>query len=157
MKAGKSLALATATVALGAGLAVTAPSAQAEPAARSVVTQTADLDTGVGHGIQASWKRIWGPYKHTPTKYWPTGDFVPRSNALGVHARCWNGGDGTKLKIDIVRSSDKKVIAKGGWGVCTGDWMNVDTFRASPNQKHYMRIYLSGKPHTIEARAYHKV
>ncbi|POX42045.1 hypothetical protein C3489_38120 [Streptomyces sp. Ru71] len=103
---------------------------------------------------RGSWHLIWGPKKHAPTKYWATPDFVPRSSTLGVNARCWNGGDGTKYKIDVVRTSDKKVVKKGGWGYCNGGWMTVQT-SARSGTAYYMRIYLKGKAHTVEAKAYY--
>ncbi|MDX3383203.1 hypothetical protein PV682_17255 [Streptomyces niveiscabiei] len=152
MTARKSLALATATVALGTGLAVAAPAAQAAPVA-PVAQSTATSQTGAA-AAKASWHLIWGPKSHKPTKYWATPDFVPRSSTLGVNARCWNGGDGTKYKIDVVRTRDKKVVKKGGWGYCTGNWMTVKT-KASSGTAYYMRICLKGKAHTVEAKAYY--
>ncbi|WP_370421942.1 hypothetical protein AB8O64_27560 [Streptomyces sp. QH1-20] len=143
MRTRKSLVLAMAAVALGSGLAVATPAAQAEPSSKPAV--------------QASWVLIWGPVSHAPTKYWATADYVPRSKVLGSNARCWGGEDGTDLRIDVVRTSDKKVVKKGGWGRCNGGWMNINMSDARPGTSYYMRIYLRGKAHTIEARAFHKI
>ncbi|WP_327328072.1 hypothetical protein OG735_40280 [Streptomyces sp. NBC_01210] len=154
MYARKSLALATATVALGTGLAMAAPAAQAEPAQQSAPTAQAAATRTDASAAKAGWHLIRGPKSHTPTKYWATPDFVPRSGTLGVNARCWNGGDGTKYKIDVVRTRDKKVVKKGGWGYCNGGWMTVKTGAAS-GTSYYMRIYLKGKAHTVEAKAYY--
>ncbi|MGA4862277.1 hypothetical protein [Streptomyces lavendulocolor] len=154
MHARKSLALATATVALGTGLAMSAPAAQAETAHTPAPTAQAAAGGTDASAAKAGWHLIWGPKSHKPTKYWATPDFVPRSGTLGVNARCWNGGDGTKYKIDVVRTRDKKVVKKGGWGYCSGNWMTVKTSAAS-GTAYYMRIYLKGKPHTVEAKAYY--
>ncbi|MFF8293147.1 hypothetical protein ACF068_28535 [Streptomyces sp. NPDC016309] len=162
MHARKSLALATATVALGSGLALAAPAAQAEPAHQPVLAERAVAAAAPANAAnaanaaaaKASWHLIWGPKSHAPTKYWATPDFVPRSSTLGVNARCWNGGDGTKYKIDIVRTRDKKVVKKGGWGYCSGNWMTVKTAAAN-GTAYYMRIYLKGRAHTVEAKAYY--
>ncbi|WP_369214023.1 hypothetical protein [Streptomyces flavofungini] len=156
MQIRRSLALATATAALGGAVAVAAPAAQAEPAQQPPAKQSAQLAearTNDAASARASWHLIWGPRSHTPTKYWATPDFVPRSGTLGVNARCWNGGDGTKYKIDIVRTRDKKVVKKGGWGYCNGGWMTVKTAAAS-GTSYYMRIYLT-RAHTVEAKAYY--
>ncbi|MFD9791435.1 hypothetical protein ACFWXK_10845 [Streptomyces sp. NPDC059070] len=128
------------------------PAAEAAPAHAPAASQHTAAGPANTAAAKGSWHLIWGPQSHRPTKYWATPDFVPRSGTLGVNARCWNGGDGTKYKIDIVQTQGKKVVKKGGWGYCTGGWMTVKASVKS-GSSYYMRIYLSGKAHTVEAKA----
>ncbi|MES4907144.1 MULTISPECIES: hypothetical protein [unclassified Streptomyces] len=153
----KSLAVTTAALALGSGIAVAAPAAQAEQSSHATTVSKAATAKDDASLQARHWRRIWGPQSHTPTKYWATPDFVPRSNQLGAQARCWGGDDGTRIKVDIVRTRDKKVIKHGVWKSCDGRFKATDTNGARGGTSYYMRVYLKGHKHTIEAQAFHKV
>lgn len=105
---------------------------------------------------QASWHLIWGPASHSPTKYWPTADFVPQSSVLGGNFRCWGGdADGTDIKAALVRTRDKHVMTTSNYFDCDGSFKTVRINNARSGEAYYMRIYLRGKAHTIEAKAYY--
>ncbi|MGP9017147.1 hypothetical protein ACT1U9_01890 [Streptomyces sp. BR1] len=135
----KSVAVAAAAVALGGSLAATT-AATAAPAHKATTSVTA-LSRGQ-----------WGPYTHGPTKYWPTADFVPSGQNMTGFAQCWNGGDGTQVKVQIVRTKDKHVMNESDWRYCTGQIVSVSRVVA-PGNAYYLRVKLSGKPHTIKAWA----
>ncbi|GAA4192804.1 hypothetical protein GCM10023074_13060 [Microbispora amethystogenes] len=94
----------------------------------------------------------WGPHKHSPTKYWPTKDFVPTGRHLYGRAKCSNGGDGTRYRVQLVRTKDKHVRATSSWYFCGGTYHGTSV-TVRPGEAYYMRISLKGKAHTIEAYA----
>lgn len=165
IRSGAAILGCTATLAIG-GMAAAAPAIASTTPDTSVfnselptenrlftVSQQGPTHTLPEATARAGWHLIWGPGKHTPTKYWPTPDFVPRSSVLGVNFRCW-GNDGTTIKADIVRTRDKKTVQYGLKHECDGNWKELDYRSARIGTAYYMRIYLS-RPHTIEAKAYY--
>ncbi|GII65618.1 hypothetical protein Skr01_57030 [Sphaerisporangium krabiense] len=132
-----SVALCAAALVTGVGAVQANASAASGPSA-------VHAQLGAGH---------WGPYKHSPTKYWATADFVPNGRHLRGYAGCWSGGDGTRYRIQLVRTKDKHVRRKSGWFFCNdGRWESIST-TVRAGEAYYMRIELKGKAHTVQAKA----
>ncbi|MFD9791162.1 hypothetical protein ACFWXK_09435 [Streptomyces sp. NPDC059070] len=139
MNVRRSAAVSAAALALGGSLAATT-AATAAPTSHPTTSVTA-LSSGQ-----------WGPYTHKPTTYWPTGDFVPTGRHVSASAQCWNGGDGTQVRVQLVRTKDKHVMAQSSYHYCTGQTVSASANVATANG-YYLRISLKGKPHTIKAWA----
>ncbi|MGD3112067.1 hypothetical protein [Streptomyces sp. YGL11-2] len=140
MNARKSIALAAATLALGAGLAATAPSAQAAQSAVPVRAQ--------------GWHLLFSD-THTPAFGWRTKDFVPDVNNLGVNFGCY-GEDGQRIAADIVRTSDGNVMASSPHHYCQGghQW-EVDAGNVRAGTSYYVHLYQTGlHKHSMYVRAY---
>ncbi|MET9432271.1 hypothetical protein [Streptomyces sp. NPDC003036] len=120
----RNLALTTATVMLGGGLAMgAAPATAATPAAPAPATATAAAQAAPGPVVtKAGWKNLWnanisGDYLKSHNKKWVSQGYkLPggSSMARGVFT-CWGGGN-AKLKVlilDTGKSTTKKHRCNG--------------------------------------------
>ncbi|GHE96224.1 hypothetical protein GCM10018785_71500 [Streptomyces longispororuber] len=145
------IALATATVALGSGLAVTAPAAQAQPPSQPNSTTVVDGQNQAA----ARWHQIWAG-RHGPANKWSTHDFTPHTRNLSVHFGCY-GHDGAKLRAELVRTRDKRVIKRSGSGFCADGRTQFLNATVSGGTSYYLRLqFTRGPKHSMYARVYDK-
>ncbi|MEU1012316.1 hypothetical protein [Streptomyces sp. NPDC005890] len=149
--------LATAAALLGAGLATGTPAEAVSIKPQQAAVTTTTLHPAAAHAPEAArsgWHLLWGPKTHTATRYWATHDFVPDTRHLAVNFGCW-GHDGAKMKADIVRTRDGKVVKRGGYDYChDAAQRRLDFNSAGPGTSYYMRLYLTGPKHSMWAKAY---
>lgn len=144
--------LATTAVVMGLGLAAGAAPADAVTTHAQQPAAVADAAHRVTPD-RAGWDVLWGPKTHAATHYWSTPDFVPDRKHLAVNFGCW-GHDGARMKADIVRTRDKKVMKKGGYDWChDAAQRRLDFYNAKPGTSYYMRLYLTGPKHSMWAKA----
>ncbi|MEV4434691.1 hypothetical protein [Streptomyces sp. NPDC049585] len=139
MNVRKRVAAAAVTAAVGAGLALTAPAAQAAPAG--------------GAGTQG-WHMLFDQ-PHGPTNKWSTPDFVPDRGNLHIVYGCY-GHDGAKIKAEIVRTKDRKVVGRsnGSDWCADGAEKKVTTGNVRAGDAYYIRLKISGPKHSLYARAF---
>ncbi|MFF4733486.1 hypothetical protein ACFY3M_51555 [Streptomyces mirabilis] len=132
MNLDKRLALATAVMALGVGLAGPAQADQPS-ASTATVTPGGGLafaspahathpemagTRSVSTAASSDWQWSWYD-SHTPTKHWSTANVSlgPHGSAVAAYVRCTGGGS---LRVQIRKAPSGATVWQSRWGGCYG-------------------------------------
>ncbi|MGY4744979.1 hypothetical protein [Streptomyces sp. ATMOS53] len=163
MNLDKRLALATAVMALGVGLA--GPAQADQP---SVSTATVTPGGGlalaspahatrpemagtksVSTAASSDWQRAWYD-SHTPTKHWSTANVSlgPHGSAVDARVRCTGGGS---FKVDIRKAPTAVSVGHTRWVKCNGTYW-ISAGGLSRRWAYYFHIDVTAKrPLQVEA------
>lgn len=171
MNVRKRAVVALTTAALGVGLAVGAPAAVAAPAPAAAVTSTAvnvpvtaaalpgtvttagdpaRAEAGAPAAVRARWFNLY--HGSRKSKFWHTPRVTSRSKVFQVAYRCWNGGDGTKVRIWIERKlyGEWHTMHTSRKWLCVGGTVHSRITNAKVGGAYRATIKLYGKKHTTE-------
>lgn len=146
MNVHKRAVVALSTATLGAGVVLGAP---ATAASASTMAVTGTAITSPTASASARWFTL---YHGSKKGDWNTPSVKSRSKVLQVAFRCWNGGDGTKVRIAILQRINghyQEVHGSRKW-LCNGKTIHTRMNNAEVGGTYTADVGVFGKKHTTE-------
>ncbi|MFC8126026.1 hypothetical protein [Streptomyces sp. NPDC057302] len=141
----KSLALATATVALGAGVSLSAPTAQAHDAQQA--PQRAAVADNTAASADAAqrpgWHTVWGNTWVKPNGKWTSNSYKAPTKGNRAVLRCYNTRAKNYVAIHKYVGGRWKVAGSSGWRTCNPNGGMTAKAQVTPGT--WLRVRVGGK------------